>query len=79
MAATAQAKADQAYDQVVGWMEHFEPIEDPRQSGKVDYPLVEILLLVLLAVLSGAAGSSDGSDWIPDGAVCGRTAHLAVA
>jgi predicted transposase YbfD/YdcC len=56
MAPTAQAKADQAYDEVVGWMEHFEPIEDPRQSGKVDYPLVEILLLVLIAVLGGAEG-----------------------
>jgi predicted transposase YbfD/YdcC len=56
MASTAQAQADQAYDQVIGWMEHFKPIEDPRQSGKVDYPLVEILLLVLLAVLGGAEG-----------------------
>ena len=56
MASTAQAKADQAYDQVVGWMEHFEPLEDPRQSGKVDYALSEILLLVLIAVLGGAEG-----------------------
>jgi predicted transposase YbfD/YdcC len=56
MAATGQAKADQACDQVIGWMEHFEAIEDPRQTGKVDYPLNEILLLVLLAVLGGAEG-----------------------
>jgi hypothetical protein len=27
---------------------------DHRQAGKVDYPLAEILLLVLLAVLAGA-------------------------
>jgi predicted transposase YbfD/YdcC len=56
MASTAQAKADEACDQVVGWIEHFEPLEDPRQSGKVDYVLSEILLLVLLAVLGGAEG-----------------------
>jgi predicted transposase YbfD/YdcC len=56
MGSTAQAKADQAFDQVIGWMEHFEAIEDPRQTGKVDYPLNEILLLVLLAVLGGAEG-----------------------
>lgn len=43
MAATGQAKADQAFGQVIGWMEHFDAIEDPRQSGKVDYPLNEIL------------------------------------
>jgi DDE_Tnp_1-associated len=56
MAMTGQAQADEALDQIVGWMQHFDPIEDPRQSGKVDYPLTEILLLVLLAVLGGAEG-----------------------
>jgi hypothetical protein len=29
-------------------------LPDHRQAGKVDYPLAEILLLVLLAVLAGA-------------------------
>ena len=56
MASTAQAQTDLAYDQVVGWLGHFKPLEDPRQCGKVDYPLDEILLLVLLAVLAGAEG-----------------------
>jgi len=50
----AQTQAERAFDQVVEWLEHFRPIEDPRQSGKVWYPLDEVLLLCLLAVLAGA-------------------------
>jgi len=49
-----QTQAERAYEQVIEWLEHFEPLEDPRQSGKVWYPLEEILLLCLLAVLAGA-------------------------
>jgi predicted transposase YbfD/YdcC len=33
---------------------HFKDLPDPRQRGKVMYPLDEILLLALLAVLAGA-------------------------
>ena len=50
----AQAQTAHAHDQVVEWLEHFEPLDDPRQSGKVWYPLDEVLLLCLLAVLAGA-------------------------
>jgi predicted transposase YbfD/YdcC len=50
----AQSQAERAFDQVVEWLEHFEPVEDPRQSGKVWYPLDEMLLLCLLGVLAGA-------------------------
>ena len=50
----AQTQVERAYDQVVGWMEHFEDLDDPRQSGKVAYPLSEMLLQCLLAVLAGA-------------------------
>ena len=50
----AKSQAERAYDQVVEWLEHFEPLEDPRQSGKVWYLLDEVLLLRLLAVLAGA-------------------------
>ena len=32
----------------------FLGLEDPRQAGKVVYPLVEVLTFVLLAVMSGA-------------------------
>ena len=59
MASTAQAQTDLAYDQVVGWLEHFEALVDPRQAGKVFYPLDEILLLTLMAVLAGAEGWTD--------------------
>ena len=55
----AQSQADRADDQVIGWLEHFEELEDPRQSGKVAYPLDEMLLQCLLAVLAGADGWVD--------------------
>src|SRR6267378_140527 len=35
-------------------LHYFSYLPDHRQAGKVDYPLAEILLLVLLAVLAGA-------------------------
>ncbi|MCK6453855.1 MAG: ISAs1 family transposase [Alphaproteobacteria bacterium] len=35
-------------------MNHFRDLPDPRQRGKVTYPLDEVLLLSLLAVLAGA-------------------------
>ena len=54
--ARARKQAEQAFDQVVEWLEHFEQLDDPRQSGKVWYPLDEVLLLCLLAVLAGAEG-----------------------
>jgi len=36
------------------FLRHFETMPDPRQRGKVAYPLNEILLLSLLAVIAGA-------------------------
>ena len=36
------------------FLHHFKDMPDPRQRGKVMYPLEEILLLALLAVLAGA-------------------------
>jgi predicted transposase YbfD/YdcC len=38
----------------VVFLEYFEALPDPRQLGKVRYPLDEVLLLCLLAVLAGA-------------------------
>ena len=35
-------------------LEHFSALEDPRQAGKVLYPLPEIMLVVLCATLAGA-------------------------
>lgn len=37
----------------IAFLEHFEALKDPRQLIKVIYPLNEILLLVLCAVISG--------------------------
>ena len=38
----------------VVFLNHFNDLPDPRQRGKVMYPLEEVLLLALLAVLAGA-------------------------
>lgn len=35
-------------------LDHFSALDDPRQPGKVLYPLAEVMLLVLCATLSGA-------------------------
>jgi len=48
-----------AFDETVVFLSHFKDLEDPRQQGKVDYPLEEILLLCLLAVLAGAETVTD--------------------
>jgi predicted transposase YbfD/YdcC len=36
------------------FLDYFKDLSDPRQHGKVTYPLAEVLLLCLLAVLGGA-------------------------
>src|SRR6204780_4550156 len=43
-----------AFDETVVFLRYFKDLQDPRQQGKVTYPLDEILLLCLLAVLAGA-------------------------
>ena len=43
-----------AFDETVVFLRYFKDLQDPRQQGKVAYPLDEILLLCLLAVLAGA-------------------------
>ena len=40
----------------IDFLEHFSRLDDPRQEGKVLYPLDGILLLTLIAVLGGAEG-----------------------
>jgi predicted transposase YbfD/YdcC len=54
-----------AFEETVVFLGHFKDLEDPRQQGKVDYPLEEILILCLLAVLAGA-------DTVTDIALFGR-------
>jgi hypothetical protein len=36
------------------FLDYFKHIDDPRQAAKILYPIKEILLLVLCAVISGA-------------------------
>jgi predicted transposase YbfD/YdcC len=43
-----------ALGEAVAFLSHFQDMADPRQQSKVTYPLDEVLLLCLLAVLAGA-------------------------
>ena len=45
------------------FLEHFQALEDPRQLTKVIYPLHEVLLLSLCAVISGAETFIDIADY----------------
>jgi predicted transposase YbfD/YdcC len=50
-----EATGDSAgYGEAVVFLAYFEDLPDPRQPGKVMYPLREVLLLCLVAVLAGA-------------------------
>jgi hypothetical protein len=48
-----------ALSEAVVFLNHFKDMPDPRQRGKVMYPLDEVLLLALLAVLAGAESFVD--------------------
>jgi DDE_Tnp_1-associated len=48
-----------AQSEALVFLGSFAGFPDPRQPGKVTYPLEEILLLCLLAVLAGAEGFVD--------------------
>jgi predicted transposase YbfD/YdcC len=43
-----------AFAETVVFLNHFKHLHDPRQPGKVVYPLDEVLLLCLLGALAGA-------------------------
>jgi DDE_Tnp_1-associated len=43
----------------MSFLHYFIGLPDHRQAGKVDYPLPEVLLLILLAVLAGAEAFTD--------------------
>ena len=53
------AGAFAALSETVVFLNHFRNLPDPRQPGKVIYPLDEVLLLCLLAVLAGAESFVD--------------------
>ncbi|GAB7220376.1 hypothetical protein VcTj87_21970 [Vibrio comitans] len=42
---------------------HFSTLKDPRQSTKVSYPLFDVLLLTICAVITGAEGWEDIEDF----------------
>ena len=48
-----------AFGEAVVFLSYFKDLPDPRQRGKVTYPLDEVLLLCLLAVLAGAESFVD--------------------
>ena len=48
-----------ALGEAVSFLSCFRDLPDPRQRGKVSYPLGEVLLLALLAVLAGAETITD--------------------
>ena len=48
------AADDGAAFEATAFLRHFNDMPDPRQRGKVTYPLAEVLLLALLGVLAGA-------------------------
>jgi predicted transposase YbfD/YdcC len=48
-----------ALNESVVFLSYFKDLSDPRQQGKVVYPLSEVLLLCLLAVLAGAETFTD--------------------
>ena len=50
---------DGAFAETVVFLSHFRDLLDVRQRGKVMYPLPEVLLLYLLAVLAGAETITD--------------------
>jgi predicted transposase YbfD/YdcC len=53
------ARDDGAIFEAAGFLCHFNDLADGRQPGKVVYPLDEVLLLALLAVLAGAETFTD--------------------
>src|ERR1700676_5253847 len=48
------ARDNQAHFEMAVFLNHFSGLPDPRQLGKITYPLDEVLVLALLAVLAGA-------------------------
>jgi len=48
-----------ALSEAIVFLYYFKDLSDPRQQGKVQYPLNEVLLLCLLAILAGAETIAD--------------------
>ena len=50
--------AHTGFEETVVFLPYFKDLPDPRQAGKVSYPLAEVLLLCLLAELAGRYADS---------------------
>jgi predicted transposase YbfD/YdcC len=48
---------------IIGLMERFGDLSDPRVEGRTDHDLLDIIVLALCAVMSGAEGWDDIEDW----------------
>jgi len=48
-----------AIAETTSFLHYFKDLPDHRQAGEVEYPLPEVLLLILLAVLAGAEAFTD--------------------
>src|SRR3979490_3635086 len=48
-----------AIAETTSFLDYFSELPDHRQPARVDYPLPEVLLLILLAVLAGAEAFTD--------------------
>ena len=69
-----------AFEETVVFLRPFKDLADPRQQGKVSYPLDEILLLCLFAALAGRRRSSTLRRSAPRSrGFCGGSARSAAA
>ena len=50
-------------DEIEALIEQFRGLDDPRVEGRTDHDLLDILVLALCAVMSGADGWDDIEDW----------------
>jgi predicted transposase YbfD/YdcC len=63
MVATALGATMVEVQQTVSFLDHFSALRDPRQKGKVLYPLTEMMLLVLCGVLATAEDFAEIARW----------------
>ena len=49
--------------EIAGLIERFADLPDSRVEGRTDHDLLDIVVLALCAVMSGAAGWDDIEDW----------------
>lgn len=50
-------------ESIIGLIERFGDLPDPRVEGRTDHDLLDIIVLALCAVMSGAEGWDDIEDW----------------